>query len=168
MRGQARHPGSETVTDAIVIRPAVEDDGDFVLGLVAGLLEFGSPLWQDPRDLAAGFKEVLARAVREQNPGAAVLIAEAADTTRLGFISMRVVDDLVTGDERAHVADLAVAPAARRSGVGRALMTAGESWARDRGLEIVTLDVWSTNHRALAFYRALGYPMESLSLAKHL
>ncbi|MGH2910664.1 MAG: GNAT family N-acetyltransferase, partial [Solirubrobacteraceae bacterium] len=160
--------GSKRMTDVIVIRAASEEDLDFIRGLVPSLLEFGSPLWQDPSGLASPFNQVLARAVQEQNANTAVLVAEAADDTRLGFISVRVVEDPVTGGKRVHVADLAVTPAAHRTGVGRALMSAGESWAHDRGAAIVTLDVWSTNHRALDFYRALGFSTESLSLAKRL
>jgi ribosomal protein S18 acetylase RimI-like enzyme len=45
-------------------------------------------------------------------------------------------------------------------------MKAGEAWARDRGLPELSLDVWSTNQRALAFYRRLGYCTESLCLVK--
>lgn len=156
------------VTGGIVIRAAHDGDRAFIVGLVPGLLEFGSPLWQDVSGLTPGFGEVLTRAVAEQRPDAAVLVAEDPNGTRLGFISLRVVEDAVIGGKRGHVADLAVATTTHRSGVGRALMQAAESWARNRGLDIVTLDVWSTNRRALAFYRALGYSIESLSLAKRL
>jgi ribosomal protein S18 acetylase RimI-like enzyme len=47
-------------------------------------------------------------------------------------------------------------------------MRAGEAWARERGLRELSLDVWSTNERALAFYRRLGYGAESLCLIKRL
>jgi ribosomal protein S18 acetylase RimI-like enzyme len=74
----------------------------------------------------------------------------------------------VAGVARGHVADLAVIADARRMGVGTALMEAGEAWARDRGLPALSLDVWSTNRRALAFYRRLGYSAESSCLSKRL
>jgi ribosomal protein S18 acetylase RimI-like enzyme len=82
------------------------------------------------------------------------LVAERPDGTRLGFISLREGEDVV-GAARGHVADLAVTAEARRLGVGTALMKAGEAWARERGLPALSLDVWSTNERALAFYRRL-------------
>jgi ribosomal protein S18 acetylase RimI-like enzyme len=151
--------------DAILIRPAREEDRDFVAQFVPSLLEFGSPAWEDPGVLAQGFRKVLAEAVSNQDAGAAVLIAEREDGGRVGFISLKTRDDL-TGVARAHVADLAVAESARRLGVGRALMRAAETWARERGLTILSLDVWSTNERALAFYRDLGYRPESLCLIK--
>jgi ribosomal protein S18 acetylase RimI-like enzyme len=66
------------------------------------------------------------------------------------------------------VADLAVKEDARRMGIGRALMRAGEAWARERGLPVLSLDMWSTNQGALAFYERLGYRPESLRLMKAL
>lgn len=91
------------------------------------------------------------------------MVAEGTNGTRLGFISLREGKDAV-GAARGHVADLAGTPDARRMGVGTVLMKAGEAWARDRGLPALSLDVWSTNERALAFYRRLGYRAESLCL----
>jgi ribosomal protein S18 acetylase RimI-like enzyme len=167
--------------DSIVIRPAVEGDCAFIVGLVSSLLEFGSPALEDKDALAPGFSEVLTRAVRAQDLRSTVLIAEltdgtplgfispkvAADGTPLGFISPKVAAD-VTGVERGHVADLAVTDTARRLGVGRTLMNEGEQWARDRGLAVLSLDVWSTNERAQAFYERLGYRAESVHLIKAL
>ena len=155
------------MVNRIAIRAACEGDADFVAGLVSSLLEFGSPAWKDAEGLAPGFAEVLAGAVRAQDPRSTVLIAESKDGTRLGFISLRVRDD-VTGVERGHVADLGVVQNARRTGVGSALMSAGEAWARERGLPALTLDVWATNERARAFYGSLGYSAESLCLFKRL
>jgi ribosomal protein S18 acetylase RimI-like enzyme len=158
------HPG---MTDGIVIRPAREGDRDFVVGLVPSLLRFGSPTWRDVDALVLGFGEVLARAVSGRDDRATVLIAEASHNTPLGFISLKVVEN-IEGGERGHVADLAVTEDARRNGIGTALMAAGEAWARDRGFDLLSLDVWSTNDAALAFYRRLGYTIDSLALIKRL
>jgi ribosomal protein S18 acetylase RimI-like enzyme len=154
------------MTDRFLIRPAHERDCEFIAGLVPGLLEFGSPAWDDAAAFAPGFRDVLVGAVRAQGPRSTVLVAEGADGTPLGFISLRVSTDAV-GAARGHVADLAVAADARRLGVGTALMEAGEAWTRDHGLATVSLDVWSTNERALTFYGELGYSAESLCLVKH-
>lgn len=153
------------MTNQFLIRPADDRDSEFITGLVPSLLEFGSPVWDDAEAFAPGFRDVLAGAVRAQGPQSNVFVAEAADGTPLGFISLRVGKDVI-GADRGHVADLAVIADARRMGVGTALMKAGEAWARDRGLPALSLDVWSTNERALAFYRRLGYSAESLSLVK--
>lgn len=153
------------MTDQFLIRPAGEHDCEFIAELVPSLLEFGSPAWDDAAAFAPGFRDVLVRAVRAQGPQSSVLVAEGAEGTPLGFISLRVGKDAV-GAARGHVADLAVITDARRIGVGTALMEAGEAWARDHGLPALSLDVWSTNKRALAFYQRLGYFAESLCLVK--
>lgn len=51
---------------------------------------------------------------------------------------------------------LAVAPAARRSGLGRALMAAAERCLRERGAPKLQLMVRGDNTAALGFYEALG------------
>ena len=50
-----------------------------------------------------------------------------------------------------------VAPSARRSGVGRALLEAIDDWAREWGAARVVLWVVGGNHAALRFYERLGY-----------
>lgn len=110
---------------------------------------------------------MLTQAIDHQSRRSTVLIAEAADATPLGFVSLKVRRDAASF-ERAHVADLAVIDSARRTGVGTALMKAAESWARDLGMGLLSLDVWSTNDDALAFYRRLGYSAESVCLTKRL
>ena len=152
---------------AAVVRPATENDRDFVVGLVPSLLEFGSPAWRSPGALRSGYGVELARALSSQDRRATFLIAETRDGTPLGFISLKVVASIESG-ERAHVADLAVTEAVRRRGVGTVLMRAGEASARELGFDLLSLDLWSTNETALAFYRRLGYHAESLTMFKRL
>jgi ribosomal protein S18 acetylase RimI-like enzyme len=64
------------------------------------------------------------------------------------------------------VEELVVAPAARRRGVGRALMDAAHALAGELGLSRVELDVRPWNEAALAFYRALGYAPAHLRLGR--
>ncbi|MEO6859206.1 MAG: GNAT family N-acetyltransferase [Solirubrobacteraceae bacterium] len=153
--------------DRISIRQASSEDRDFVTGMVPSLLASTSPAWHNTELLAPEFREVLAHAINHQSRRSTVLIAEAADATPLGFISLKVHKD-AAGVERAHVADLAVTDSARRTRVGTALMNAAESWARDLGMGLLSLDVWSTNENAFAFYRRLGYSAESVCLIKWL
>jgi len=61
-----------------------------------------------------------------------------------------------------HTATLAMVVAAdwRRHGIGTALMTAVEGWARPLRVEKLCLSVFETNEGALALYRRLGYQEE--------
>ena len=61
------------------------------------------------------------------------------------------------GDERAHLALLAVQPAHRRRGVGRALVDWLLESARTAGMASVHLELRASNEAARRFYRALGF-----------
>lgn len=68
-----------------------------------------------------------------------------------GFALGRVVLD------EAELLTIAVAPAARRRGIGRRLLDGFETEARRRGALRAFLEVSAENPAALALYRAAGY-----------
>lgn len=57
--------------------------------------------------------------------------------------------------KRLHITHLAVDPNHRKEGIGQALLSAAEEWAKSEGLKFICLDTWS--HQAEAFYLAQGY-----------
>jgi ribosomal protein S18 acetylase RimI-like enzyme len=61
-----------------------------------------------------------------------------------------------------EVVTLIVTREHRSSGLGRALLTAAEAIARDRGYDTVRIAVMRGNARAQSFYEAVGY-----SVAEH-
>jgi ribosomal protein S18 acetylase RimI-like enzyme len=63
------------------------------------------------------------------------------------------------GDEAAHLALLAVAPAHRRHGLGRRILSWLEMPARVAGLSELRLEVRADNPDAVAFYRRLGFQL---------
>lgn len=66
------------------------------------------------------------------------------------------VNPVVDGQE-AWIGGLGVAPRARKRGVGRKLMVAAEESAKDRGADIVFLEVIEGNLQAMNLYLGLGY-----------
>jgi ribosomal protein S18 acetylase RimI-like enzyme len=56
----------------------------------------------------------------------------------------------------------------RGHGIGRALMAAGERWARARGIEAIELNVFEFNTAARAVYERLGYETVSRRMVKTL
>ncbi|WP_355661397.1 GNAT family N-acetyltransferase [Halomonas salifodinae] len=58
---------------------------------------------------------------------------------------------------RARLYSFCVAPEARGSGLGRALLTRLEGEARNRGCDVLSLEVRADNRPALALYRRRGF-----------
>lgn len=104
-----------------------------------------------------GFRHPWSRALLERELGHAwsstLLAVEdgAAGEAILGYIVFWLVHDEV------HVLNVGTALAARRRGVGRALMEEAAAAGRRRGASLCTLEVRRSNTPALALYRALGY-----------
>jgi L-phenylalanine/L-methionine N-acetyltransferase len=106
---------------------------------------------------SAGDERRFLKALRRY-PHAAVFVAEREDGTLVGRLSVgRDPHPAST-----HVADvgLMVAQAARRQGVGTALMEAAVEWARQAGVRKLELHVFPWNDAALALYEAFGFERE--------
>ncbi len=95
------------------------------------------------------------------SPPAAHLVAEL-DGWLAGYLRLRPATPLAEGAHVLAVMGLAVAPAARRRGVGAALLAAAEDHARARGARKISLRVLSTNTGALRLYQRLGFEREGL------
>ena len=65
-------------------------------------------------------------------------------------------DGVTAGRRELYVDDLCVDEAERRSGVARQLFAFAKQYAKDGGFDWITLNVWSGNRNAEAFYREMG------------
>lgn len=80
-----------------------------------------------------------------------------------GYAHLRVTRDLVT-EETAEVVTLLVAKPYRRSGVGRRLVAAAETWALESGRARLLLRTDVVRTDAHAFFTAMGYEKSSTAL----
>jgi ribosomal protein S18 acetylase RimI-like enzyme len=73
--------------------------------------------------------------------------------------SGRIVGSVMVGHDghRGWLYYVATAPGARRIGVGRTMVEAGQQWLRERGITKVQLLVRESNARVVAFYERLGF-----------
>jgi ribosomal protein S18 acetylase RimI-like enzyme len=80
------------------------------------------------------------------------LIAER-DGYRLGYVSLSALAAL----RAAQVGDLMVRREHRRAGVGTALIAGAMSWARERDLKRIIVEVQTKNHPAISLLNKLGF-----------
>ncbi|MCX7750491.1 MAG: GNAT family N-acetyltransferase [Candidatus Bipolaricaulota bacterium] len=88
------------------------------------------------------------------DPGAIVLIAEGPPA--LGFLIARL-ERTIGRSPALHIHDLAVDPAHRRKGVGRALVRELCRWGLRTRVSRVILEVRARNEVAQRFYQSLGF-----------
>ena len=84
------------------------------------------------------------------NPGAVYLIAMRGESV-LGYVGMHHVAD------EGHITNVAVAPAWRRKGIGRALILSLIAYARQQEMAFLTLEVRASNEAAAALYGGFGF-----------
>jgi len=128
------------------IRPIRATDAPRLTGLLAQL-GYPSELDAVTRRLAG----VLNSGTRQ------VLVAVPADESRIdGYIGVerRLVLEV---DERVEITGLVVDSAARRTGLGRALVTAAERWALRHGLHTVVVRSNVVRPESHPFYQGIGY-----------
>ncbi len=146
----------------IAIRPAVPGDAveisrmsqEFVDELDAMPVAADAPDIAEPDDIILS-PEILTRDVFCVTPLAHVLMAEQGGQA-LGYLMYHFGYWPADAAPSLHVVDLFVRPAARKCGVGRALMQEAAALVRKRGGQRVLWTVWDQNHPAISFYERLG------------
>ena len=109
------------------------------------------------RDLALGFIRA-----RLQNNDSVILLASNAAQQDVGFCQLYPTFCSVAAKPIFTLYDLFVAPAARRSGAGKALLTAAEKLAADQGNFRMDLSTARDNKAAQALYESLGWVRDDL------
>ncbi len=90
---------------------------------------------------------------------------------RISVLYVAEVDGRLIGQVDAHISTypkarhvaslgIAIVKGYRELGIGRALMERVLAWMKARGVEKATLEVFSTNERAIALYRKMGFEIE--------
>ena len=125
----------------LTIRLATRDDTRAIAALSRTEIEHGLPWrWTPPR---------VQRALADARTN--VCVARQDEGRLLGFGIM------IYADDTAHLSLLAVDPAARRQGVGTALLEWLEQVAGVAGIQSIQLEARRSNAAALAFYGRRGY-----------
>jgi GNAT superfamily N-acetyltransferase len=149
----------------MTVREARAGDVPFVVGLVPRFVEHGAADGHTADDVIEGTARVLREAIERPQPDDLVLVAEE-NGERAGFLYAVTASDFFTCERYLHVSEVVVVRSS--TGVGARLMEAAETWARERGYRLVTLNVVEENVPAQRFYARLGYAPGHRHLVKHL
>src|SRR5512135_1910521 len=132
-------------TGHLVIRRAKAGDGK-ALASLAGQLGYPMRKSEVERQLASRAKE----------EGHAVFVAELGDHGIVGWIHI-MPRQLLYSPRLAEIGGLVVEAGHRRKGIGRALIHAGEQWAKGQGYSRIVVRSNALRKESHAFYPSLGY-----------
>ncbi|WP_157080193.1 GNAT family N-acetyltransferase [Thermobifida cellulosilytica] len=135
-----------------VLRPAAAEDGPV-------LARIDAETWSPAVTPAPRFSPD--RPFFASASPADVLVAEL-DGRVAGYARVTPYLPLPSAAHVQQLAALAVAPAAQRRGVGRALLAGARDLAVRRGARVLLLRVLSSNPGAIALYRSVGYRVEGV------
>ena len=150
------------------IRPAGASDLPRMMSLDHSSLS--DYVWQlelrrDAGQLSASFREVrLPRSVEVRYPRNPASLAD--EWTRRDLVLVVLNDGTPMGylcamEDRASsvvsVTDLVVAPEQRRKGAASALLLSAQTWAGERGMQRLLLEMQSKNHGCIRLAQKLGY-----------
>jgi GNAT superfamily N-acetyltransferase len=96
------------------------------------------------------------------NPRAAALVATDVDEDVIGWIQVERTPSLAVGDT-ALIGGLVVDEARRSGRIGKALLEAGESWAREHGARTMIVYSRVAREGAHRFYEREGYELVKTS-----
>lgn len=131
------------------ICPAIPEDA-------SGWQALRTQLWPDA-DSANEIAQYFAEDPKERGQA---LLARDPHNVICGFIELSVRRDWVEGSTTSPVAYVEgwfVHPHHRKKGIGKALLTAGEVWARDAGYREIASDTLIDNQDSITAHRACGY-----------
>ena len=155
------------ITD-LKVRPASRLDREAVLALIPRLRTFGEVPLRSAGALDAAEYRTIARYFDAGAEGARLWVAEGPDGQLLGAAYAQSLWDYFTEETHAHLGILMVAQHVARRGVGRALVEAVETWAREQRFRFLTLNVFARNIEARKFYEHVGFDEDTIRYLKPL
>lgn len=152
-----RREGSARDGRSYLIRPAAREDAPALLALRDAVATEGDVIAAAPGERSVVEEELSLSTLLAQG-GLALTLVVAGDVAGQLLVSRHA--------ERyqSHVGEVAiiVSNSCRGLGLGRLLLETAVDWARAVGLAKLTLAVFTTNARAIALYRSLGFAEEGM------
>lgn len=125
-----------------------------------GLVDYISPSFN--------YREVMSEYFREsmENPNVQILVAFEGGQT-IGFIrgELKMNSRLFNSGISGYISDIYVENGYRGSDVAEALLKDLVFWFREKGIDIIRLNVNPENYRAIGFYEKFGFEEVNKTLA---
>ena len=146
--------------DEVLIRPATADDADGIAQMWSELVAYHRQLDSDLPSATPDGPKRYARSLTEriEDSHTCTYVAEA-DGSLIGYVLGVVVDfapEMFEQEKSGFLADIYVAEAQRKQGVGRALVNAITEWFASKDLQYFEWHVASRNPDGIDFWRKMG------------
>jgi ribosomal protein S18 acetylase RimI-like enzyme len=141
-------PASNTVT----VRPAVVEDVDSIVRLIAEMGAFYGSSDPTPVDVQAA---MVRKVLFDDNMGTHVVIAES-NYTLVGLASFAFVWPAASASRSIYLKDLYVLEAHRGCGIGSQLLEAVKQLGREHECSRIDWTVDNSNNEAFGFYDRIG------------
>ena len=138
----------------VTVRRATTND----LELVAPLFDAYRQFYRKPSDLALAKAFLAERLARDES---IIFLATGEDGAAWGFVQLFPSFSSGAAARILILNDLFVAPDARRSGVGKSLLSAAANYGKEIGAVRLTLSTEVTNESAQALYEAEGWKRQT-------
>ncbi|WP_349410052.1 GNAT family N-acetyltransferase [Pseudalkalibacillus sp. SCS-8] len=152
----------------IEIRNMREEDKDFILDLSSRLSDIEYMSWRDRQQMQMKQREIVKEAIDSNTSTEEIFVAVDIHGTQMGFIHLTESRDYFTNEKQAYISLLAVSKEGEGKGIAKRLMAQAEDWAKNKGYKQLTLNVFSSNERAVGFYENLSFHNEVQKMVKEL
>lgn len=139
----------------VATRPAETRDLDAIAALFDAYRQF----YEKPADLALARRYIIERFQRKES---VLILAEDKAGVIVGFTQLYPAFCSVLAARTFVLYDLFVAPAARGTGTGRALMEAAEAHGRKAGAARLELSTSNTNKIGQSLYESCGWERDNV------
>lgn len=156
------------MNDNVKIRPIKETDKDFIVDLSLRFNEFEMMEWRDSHAMEKAQLKMAKESVNNKEAESDIFVAEDNSGQLLGFLHIKKNIDHFTKEEQGYISSIAVSDKAEGKGIAKKFMKTAEEWAKYKGYKQLILDVFSSNERAVNFYRHMNFETEVVKMVKEL
>ena len=150
-----------------LIRHAKPGDREFIYSLSPRLANVAQLSWHSEEMMQKMQDAYITQVLNSTDQPQVTLVAEI-DNETVGLIHACSHHDSISNELCATIPLLVVSKSAARCGVGSALMTAAEEWAKVQNYRLLHLEVFANNDKAQTFYQRFGFKVETLHMIKTL